>query len=62
MNPEGRLFSGERLLASVRESAAGSPEAMVAGLKHSVQAFVQDNPQTDDITLMGVFFRGGRKQ
>ncbi len=61
MNPEGLLFSGERLLASVREAAAGSPEELVVGLKNSVQAFVQDNPQTDDITLMGVLFRGAGK-
>lgn len=61
INPEGLLFSGERLLASVREAAAGSPEELVVGLKNSVQAFVQDNPQTDDITLMGVLFRGAGK-
>ena len=58
MNSEGTLFSGERLLAAVRESAAASPEDLVGALQKAVRSFVQDYIQTDDITLMGLLFRG----
>jgi sigma-B regulation protein RsbU (phosphoserine phosphatase) len=58
MNREGALYAGGRLLSAVREAAADSAAALVAALQDSVQSFVQDNPQSDDITLMGVVFRG----
>ncbi|MBI5586061.1 MAG: SpoIIE family protein phosphatase [Deltaproteobacteria bacterium] len=61
MNGEGALYAGSRLLAAVRESASGSAAELVGAVKDSVQSFVQDNPQADDITLMGVLYRGKRK-
>lgn len=57
-NSGGDLYSGERLLAAVRETSTASAEMLVEALKNSVQSFVQDSPQTDDITLMGVLLRG----
>jgi phosphoserine phosphatase RsbU/P len=58
LNSGGDLYSGERLLTAIRKSSAASPEGLVGALQDSIQSFVQDYPQTDDITLMGVLFRG----
>jgi sigma-B regulation protein RsbU (phosphoserine phosphatase) len=58
LNSGGDLYSGERLLGAIRKSSAASPEGLVGALQDSIQSFVQDYPQTDDITLMGVLFRG----
>ena len=58
MNRESKLYSGDRLLEAVRGAAGRSNEDLLRGLKDSLKEFTQDTPQSDDITVLGITFKG----
>ena len=52
------LYSPERLLAAVESAAAKRPEELSAHILNSVQDFSGDTPQSDDITILAIQFKG----
>jgi sigma-B regulation protein RsbU (phosphoserine phosphatase) len=58
MNPEYRMYTAERLLATVRSNPIGSSEEIVNRIFQSVNTHASGAPQSDDITAMAVAFRG----
>ncbi len=51
-NGAGKPFGDERLLASLKESADGSPSDMAGRVAKAIADFVGEAPQHDDITSL----------
>lgn len=51
-NEEDDMFSLKRLVESVRQAPPLSPEGLLNYIKQSIEQFMQDTPQYDDITLV----------
>lgn len=49
---EQRLYSGERLLATVRNYQGDSAEALMKTVRASVTDFAHGAPQADDMTIL----------
>lgn len=58
MDPDKEMFGNERLLGTVAQTRDPSAEAYVQGLFAAVQAHAQDEPQSDDITVLGLRYTG----
>ena len=58
MNPQNELFSDERLLETVGNLQTNDPESHVHELLAAVKVHAQDEPQSDDITIMSLKFIG----
>ena len=54
-----RLFGSERMLAALNRDPNADPEALLRGVRREIDAFVGDAPQFDDITMLGLYYRGG---
>jgi len=54
MDPEGVLFSEERLEAALAAQAGGTPRAVVEAVLSEVRAFAAGAPQSDDIAAMAL--------
>jgi serine phosphatase RsbU (regulator of sigma subunit) len=54
MNPDGKMFSEERLHAIIGENHTLSAKALIAFILKSVDDFAGGEPQSDDITIMVV--------
>jgi len=52
LSPAGEVFGEERLLALMRETRSLSADEIAATLADAVQAFIGDETQPDDITLI----------
>ncbi len=55
---EEELFGNERMMAAVRAAAAVPLPAFLGKIRESVDAFVKDAPQFDDLTMMALEYRG----
>jgi serine phosphatase RsbU (regulator of sigma subunit) len=58
MNPAGDEFTDERLLACVKAHQHESPDDVMNALLADVKAFCADAPQTDDVTVVMVRYKG----
>jgi phosphoserine phosphatase RsbU/P len=58
MNPEGAFYGDARLSAQVEAGAGAGAEALVAGVLASVRRFSAGAPQSDDITLLALTYKG----
>jgi sigma-B regulation protein RsbU (phosphoserine phosphatase) len=58
MNPADNLFSEERLLSSLTALSAKPIGEMIGGLTAEIVFFAQGAPQSDDITMLALKFRG----
>jgi sigma-B regulation protein RsbU (phosphoserine phosphatase) len=58
MNPEGRMYSENRLQTTLQGMAGGSPQQLVEGMDASVKAFARGAVQSDDVTLIAVRYQG----
>jgi sigma-B regulation protein RsbU (phosphoserine phosphatase) len=58
MDPDGRLFSLERLLSCLRECPAGSAEEIASRISDGVTGFAGGAPQSDDITTVVLRYVG----
>ncbi len=59
MDPEHKMFSEERLQAALTQHKDDPAlEGMILKLREEVHAFVSGAPQSDDITMLAVRFRG----
>ena len=53
-NAKNELFGTERMIASLNQNPQASPKVLLTNMKNSVDEFVGDAPQFDDLTMMGV--------
>ena len=60
-NADEELFGEDRMLDSLNGSANVSPEGLLGDVKDSIDAFVGDAPQFDDITMMVFGYRGSEQ-
>lgn len=58
MNPAGELYGDERLRSTLLALAGGSPRELIDGVDGSLRAFVADAPQSDDITMLALGYKG----
>jgi len=58
MNSEKEVYSDEKLLEMVMQSGNASAEGLVREIVQSVQNYAGDEPQSDDITLLALKYRG----
>ena len=54
LDAEGDEFGAERMIQSVRASAAKGASAIITRLIDDVRNFVGSHPQNDDITLIAI--------
>ena len=52
------LFGGERMIEALNKNPDASPKEMLANVKASVDEFVGEAPQFDDITMLGLKYFG----
>ena len=53
-----QLYGTDRMIAALREKENESPEAILASVNRSIDAFVGRAPQFDDLTMLCVEYRG----
>jgi sigma-B regulation protein RsbU (phosphoserine phosphatase) len=61
MNREGQAYSDERLFGLAGKNAGASPENLVRDVVRSVQEYAGEEPQSDDITLLVLQYKGSSK-
>lgn len=57
-NANNELYGCERMIDALNENPDAAPKEMLANVKRSVDAFVGDAPQFDDITMLGLTYFG----
>ena len=55
---EKELFGNERMVAALNEKPDGSPQEILKTVRTSVDAFVKDAEQFDDITMLCLEYKG----
>lgn len=53
-NAENQLFGADRMLAALNAEPEADPKKLLENMKKSVDEFVGDAPQFDDLTMLGV--------
>jgi len=61
MNREGQAYSDERLFGLAGKKAGVSPETLVRDVVQSVHEYAGEEPQSDDITLLVLQYKGSSK-
>ncbi|HDR14449.1 MAG TPA: serine/threonine protein phosphatase [Desulfobacteraceae bacterium] len=61
MNQAQELYAEERLIRDASELAHQPPRGLIEGLIERVRNFAGDAPQSDDITLLALTYRGEKK-
>ena len=61
-NAENELFGTDRMLAALNEDTTVKPDALLKQVRKSVDAFVGDAEQFDDLTMLAVEYKGGTKK
>ncbi len=57
-NAKNELFGTERMIAALNENPDASPEELLKNVRRSVDAFVKDAEQFDDLTMLCVEYTG----
>lgn len=57
-NAQKELFGTERMLKALNESKEASPNDLLQNVRHAVDAFVLDAEQFDDLTMLGLEYKG----
>ena len=55
-------LTNERMLATLNSEPDANPQALLHAVQKAVNAFVQDAEQFDDLTMLGLEYRGPQKQ
>ena len=55
---DGEMFGTDRMIAALNTCAEGSPAEILESVRNSVDAFVDDAEQFDDLTMMCLEYRG----
>ena len=61
-NMAGERFGTERMLDAMNGNAAGDPKQVLLGVSRAVNDFVQDREQFDDLTMLCLEYRPGKKE
>ena len=57
-NIEKKLFGDKRLINALNEESGAGPEELLNSVKTSIDEFVGDAPQFDDITMLAFRYNG----
>ena len=57
-NAENEMFGNERMLAALNESPGDCPETLLRRVRESVDGFVKDAEQFDDLTMLCMEYKG----
>jgi len=57
-NAHDELFGSDRMVAALNRDPAADPETLLRTVREEIDAFVGDAPQFDDITMLGLYYRG----
>ena len=57
-NSSDELYGTDRMIDALQNCTSEDPEALLGSVKRSINTFVQDAPQFDDITMLGFYYRG----
>ena len=57
-NAQNELFGTDRMLAALNENKDAAPEEMLKNVRRAVDAFVKDAEQFDDLTMLGLEYKG----
>lgn len=57
-NANQELYGTERMLAALNINPHAIPEEQLPAVKADIDSFVGDAPQFDDITMLGLYYRG----
>lgn len=60
-NADQQLFGTERMLLALNRNPHAIPEEFLPAVKAEIDAFVGNAPQFDDITMLGIYYRGPEK-
>ena len=55
---EDGMFGTERMIAALNEEPEASPETVIRNVRKSVDGFVKDAEQFDDLTMLCLTYRG----
>ena len=58
-NTSNQLFGNDRMLNSLNNDTAASVRQLTLNVKKDIDAFVQEAPQFDDITMLALRYNGG---
>ncbi len=58
MNPERKMFSEEKLKNTLKEMKSLGIKQVIPKVRDEISAFVQGAPQSDDITMLAVKYKG----
>ena len=61
-NGESERFGTERMLEILNRNKNAAPEELLGRVKSEVDSFVGDNDPFDDVTMMGVVWKGKHDQ
>ena len=54
------LFGPERMVDALNRDPAADPETLLHNVRQVIDEFVGDAPQFDDITMLGLYYKGGK--
>lgn len=57
-NAEQELFGEKRMIESLQKHSGDSIEDMLSNVRKDIDAFVGDAPQFDDLTMLGIIYKG----
>ena len=61
-NANNELFGNERMLDALNSDPEAAPEQLLHNVRASIDAFVGEAPQFDDITMLGLSYFGPQRQ
>ena len=61
-NPERKMFGEQRLLAALNSEPYAEPKQLLKNVREAVSDFVRDAEQFDDLTMLGMEYRGISKE
>ena len=60
-NAQSELFGVERMLSTLNENKDSSPTELLKNIRQSVDGFVKNAEQFDDLTMLAFEFTGGKQ-
>ncbi len=57
-NAQGELFGADRMVAALNRDGTGEPKDILTKVRESVDAFVKDAEQFDDLTMLCMTYKG----
>ena len=61
-NAKNELFGTERMLEALNRDPSAAPEEQLKAVRESVDEFVGEAPQFDDMTMLGFCYNGASGQ